>query len=99
MPKSHRNTDLRACGATTTVIGQSSVKVNGLLWAVDGDLDTHCDPKGPLKPTKKTVFIEGKNVIVVGDGFYSPDFQPPDCIVVHSPTASSGSADVYAYGS
>lgn len=97
MPAAHRNTDDRACGAKTTVVGQSTVKVNGLLWAVDGDLDTHCDPKGPLKPSGTTVFIEGKNVIVIGDGFYAPDYQPPDCVVVHSPTAASGSSDVSAY--
>ena len=97
MPAAHRNTDDRACGATTIVIGQSTVFVNGLLWAVDGDIDTHCDPKGPLDPSGSTVFIEGKNVVVVGDGFYAPDFQPPDCLVVHSPTAASGSGDVSAY--
>jgi len=97
MPAAHRNTDDRACGATTIVIGQSTVFVNGLLWAVDGDIDTHCDPKGPLDPSGSTVFIEGKNVVVVGDGFYAPDFQPPDCLVVHSPTAATGSGDVSAY--
>lgn len=97
MPGAHRNTDLRACGAKTEVIGQSTVYVNGLLWAVDGDIDDHCDPKGPLDPSGITVFIEGKNVIVIGDGFYAPDYQPPDCIVVHAPTADSGSGDVEAY--
>lgn len=99
MPQTHRNTDLRACGATTTVIGQTTVFVNNLLWAVDGDLSTHCDPKGPLDPSGSTVFVQGKNVVVVGDGFYAPDYQPPACIVVHSPTAATGSPNVYAYGS
>lgn len=97
MTAAHRDTDDRACGAKTIVIGQSTVKVNGLLWAVDGDIDTHCDPKGPLDPSGSTVFIEGKNVIVVGDGFYAPDYQPPTCEVIHSPTASSGSPNVIAY--
>lgn len=98
MPAAHRHTDSRACGATTTVVGQSTVFVNGLLWAVEFDLDTHCDPKGPLKPDKRTIFIEGKNVIDVGDGFHAIDYQPPACIVPHSPTASTGSPNTFCYG-
>ncbi len=35
------DTLLRLCGAATIVTGQSSVKVNGLLAAVLGDMDTH----------------------------------------------------------
>lgn len=97
MPAAHRNNDDRDCGAKTIVIGQSTVKVNGILWAVDGDIDTHCDPKGPLDPSGTTVFIEGKNVIVVGDGFYAPDYQPPACEVVHAPFAKTGSPNVNAY--
>lgn len=97
MPAAHRNNDLRACGAKTEVIGQSTVYVNGRLWAVDGDIDDHCDPKGPLDPSGVTVFIEGKNVIIVGDGFYAPDYQPPDCEDLHAPSASTGSENVGAY--
>ncbi len=97
MPSSHRNTDSRACGAKTEVIGQSTVFVNGLLWAVEDDIDDHCDPKGPLNPSGTTIFIEGKNVIVIGDGFKAPDYQPPECETLHSPTAASGSPNVNAY--
>ena len=97
MPSVHRNTDSRACGALTTVIGQSTVYVNNLLWAVEFDTDTHCDPKGPLKPTKRQIFIQNKNVIVVNDGFHANDFEPPLCIIPHSPTAKGGSSDTSAY--
>lgn len=98
MPQSHRDTDLRACTAQTTVVGQSTVYVNNLLWAVEYDLDTHCAPKGPLKPTLRTVFVENKNVIVVGDGFHAIDLQPPICVVPHQPFAASGSPNTYTYG-
>ena len=97
MPKAHRNTDSRSCGAQTTVIGQTTVFVNNLLWAVEFDLDTHCDPKGPLKPKVRTIFIENKNIIVVGDDFHANDFEPPLCIVPHSPNPSQGSPDTSAY--
>ena len=43
MPAAHRNGDLRTCGATTSVTGQSTVTVNGKLWAVLGDKDSHCN--------------------------------------------------------
>jgi hypothetical protein len=65
MPGAHRDTDARYCGGQTKVVGQSTVFVNSLLTAVDGD------PQQPgshgstsLVPViKKTIFAEGKNVI------------------------------------
>ena len=66
MPLAHRRTDTRACGATTTVVGQSSVFVNKLLWAVKDDTNTHGNGQ-LINTTGDSVFIEGKPVIVKGD--------------------------------
>ena len=68
---SHRNTDLRICSAKTIVVGQSTVFVNGLLWAVLDDPNDHGN--GNLINTGTTVFIEGRPVIVV-----FPDPAKPD---------------------
>ncbi len=66
MPITHRNNDTRVCGAATVVTGQSSVKVEGELWAVEGDQNNHI--AGDLVSTVgDSVTINGKKVIVVGD--------------------------------
>lgn len=92
MPEAHRHGDQRACGATTRVVGQTSVFVNGKLWAVKDDINTHL--AGELIPTAgDTVFIEDKPVIVKGD-LAKIDGQ------LHAGTqdkASAGSDDVIAY--
>lgn len=69
MPGAHRDTDSRFCGATTNVTGQNSVLVDGLLWAVEGDKDSHCD-EGALIAVYGSMCVEisGKKVIcAVGD--------------------------------
>jgi hypothetical protein len=68
MPGAHRHADSRFCGATTRVVGQSSVLVNGRLWAVENDPNTH--GQGLLNAVygNPCVTIEGKYVIcAVGD--------------------------------
>ena len=95
MPPAHRNSDPRVCGAVTTVVGQSTVFVEGQLWAVNGDPNSHGD--GALIASGSTVFIEGKPVIV-----HAPDTAvadalcplPPHC----APDTAGGSGTVYAYG-
>lgn len=101
MPGAHRDTDSRFCGAETIVTGQSTVSVNGLLWAVDGDKDTHCN-MGALIPVygALNVYIEGKLVIcAVGDSA-APDL--PGCIPPEHPTGETNpeghSSDVFVYG-
>lgn len=100
MPGAHRNQDSRFCGAKTTVTGQSTVTVNGRLWAVENDYDTHCQ-EGNLQAVygAKNVKIEGKLVIcAVGDSA-APDHA--GCIVLH-PTGATNplghSNDVSVYG-
>lgn len=101
MPGAHRNTDSRFCGATTIVTGQSTVKVNGLLWAVDGDKDTHCN-MGSLIPITgaKNVYIQGKLVICAVGDTASPDI--PGCVPPEHPSGETDpkghSSDVFVYG-
>lgn len=95
MPAAHRDGDGRVCGASTTVGGQSTVFVNGRLWAVSGDPNSHGG--GGLIPSGSTVFVEGKPVIVDAPDGAAPDAlcpAPPHC----APDTAGGSPDVFAYG-
>lgn len=92
MAQIHRDTDLRICGATTIATNQSSVYLNGLLIAVEGDQCSHGG--GALISTSgKGLFIEGKQVIVVGDSALPDNLcyivGPPHC----APIPITGSSD------
>lgn len=99
MPGAHRNTDSRNCGATTIVEGQSTVFVNSLLWAVNGDPDTHCH-EGELSAIygPKNVYINGINVICASGDTAAPDHS---CVEpIHPPGAtdpSGHSPNVFVY--
>lgn len=93
MPAAHRQGDPRACGASTVVVGQSTVFVNGKLWAVDNDPNTHGNgnllPGGPT-----TVTINGKPVIVnTPDPVKKKDNQDH----LGSAKTAGGSGDTFAY--
>lgn len=100
MPGAHRHDDSRFCGATTIVTGQSTVRVEGKLWAVEGDKDTHCN-EGELSAVygPGNIRISGKKVIcAVGD---SASSDRAGCIVEHpaGSTDPSGHSDtVIIYG-
>lgn len=91
MPGAHRNADARNCGATTTVVGQSSVFVNGRLWAVLDDTNIHGNGQ-LINTTGSSVIIEGKPVIVHG-----PDDAKPDNAGHPNPKTGAGSGNVEAY--
>lgn len=93
----HRHGDARICGASTVVVGQNNVKVNGRLWAVRGDPNSH--ENGALtNSTGSSVKINGIPIIVHG-----PDHAVPDaiCPLVGDPhcdpMTAGGSPDVKAY--
>jgi hypothetical protein len=96
MTAAHRNGDLRACAATTVVTGQSTVFVNGKLWAVDQDQNS--ETGGQLNPAGTTVKINGKKVVVVND----PASADVNCVPLGgahcNPYASAGSGNVTCYG-
>ena len=100
MPGAHRHDDTRFCGATTIVTGQGTVRVNGRLWAVEGDKDTHCNQGGLIASYGAgNIRISGKKVIcAVGDSA-APDREA--CEVLH-PTGATNplghSNDVIIYG-
>ena len=95
MVQVHRNGDSRACGASTAVSGQGFVFVNGKLWSVEGDLNSHGG--GSLSPGKiAAIYINGKRVIGVGDSAASDDLCIPEGGAHCAPSASSGDAKVTA---
>ena len=61
----HRHGDSRSCGATTEVTGQFFLTVDGKLWAVNGDKNTHGN--GDLETSNSWLTINGKGVIVEND--------------------------------
>ena len=68
MPGAHRVGDSRFCGAVTSQSQQSTVNVNGKLWAVNGDPNSHGGGVLHAVYGALNVKIEGKLVIVaVGD--------------------------------
>jgi len=95
MPKAHRNNDSRVCGAKTTVQNQSTVFVNGELWAVDNSFNNH--GQGGLIHSGTTVFVEGKNVIVHAADNSRPDNLCPQGAPHCNPATAQGSDDVYGY--
>ena len=97
MPAAHRNNDSRTCGASTVVQNQSTVFVNGQLWAVKGSQNNH-GSGGLINTTGDTVFIEGKPVIVNGPDNADPDNLCPPLGGEHcNPKTAQGSENVFAY--
>ena len=89
----HRDTDSRACGASTVVAGNSTVFANGLLVSVNGDPNSHGG--GALSASTNQVFVEGKMVVEVGDSA-SPDALCPPLGGAHcGPNSTSGSPNVF----
>lgn len=96
MPPAHRNGDSRICGATTTVQNQSTVFVNGQLWAVENSTNSHGN--GQLIPSGSTVFVEGKPVIIhAPDNSQQDNLCPPIGEPHCNPKTAEGSGDVFAY--
>jgi uncharacterized Zn-binding protein involved in type VI secretion len=100
VPGAHRDTDVRFCLAKTKVTGQSKVLVNGLLWAVEGDKNDHCN-QGALSAVygSKCIEISGKKIICAMGDAAAGDHE--DCIYEH-PAGSTNplghSYDVLVYG-
>lgn len=88
----HRQTDVRICGHTTVVEGQSNVYANGLLIAVDKDPDNAGG--GALIAQCNNVFINNKMVVN-----HTPDHAEPDsaCPAPNhcDPYTNQGSPDVF----
>lgn len=83
----HRNGDLRVCGATTIVSGQSTVYAESNLISVNGDVESHGG--APLVAATNAVYINGIMVVNVGDT------APPDSALHASTSASTGSSTIF----
>lgn len=95
MKKCHRQDDTRVCGATTVVVGQSSVTIAGKLWAVKDDVNSHGNGQ-LINSTGSSVTINGKPVIVHGPDNASADDLcpiPPHC----EPKTASGAGATFCY--
>ena len=95
MPPAHRHDDARICGASTVVTHQKKVRVNGKLWAVRGDPNSHGG--GALINSGTSVRIGGIPVIVDRPDASNADMLcplPPHC----APSTAEGSPNVFAYG-
>ena len=92
--KAHRHDDPRVCGATTVVQNQSTVFVNGKLWAVRGSVNSHGEG-GLLNTTGDTIILNGIPIIVHGPDHANPDNleAPPH----NDPATAGGSEDVLVY--
>lgn len=93
MSGAHRDTDLRACGATTVSAQSKNVYVNGKLWSINGDPNT--DGGGSLIAAVKNVYIGGTMVVNQGDSA-SPDALCPIPGGPHcAPSATGASGNVF----
>lgn len=93
MPGAHRHGDTRMCDATT-IASDFGVYVNGKLWAVEGDPETHGGGE-LVSVVGSTITIGGKKVIVaIGD------VAKPDAALHPIPPTDpfARSTDVFAYG-
>lgn len=98
MPPAHRHGDGRICRATTTVVNQNSVFVNGVLWAVMGDTNT--DGNGQLFASPDSS-VKIHNIPVVTHsptGADEDDRCPLESGDHCNPYTSAGSSNVSAYG-
>lgn len=97
MPAVHRHSDARACGASTTVVGQSTVYVNNLLVSVKGDPNTHGAGSLNASVNPGRLFVEGIEVVLVGSSA-APDSLCPTLNGPHcGPSSTTGSPNVFAF--
>lgn len=87
----HRNTDSRACGATTGVTGQSTVYVNNKKVSVNGDPNSHGG--GSLNASCNNVYAEGIEVVVEGNSASADALCPIPGGSHCSPSATGASTD------
>lgn len=94
----HRNADKRKCGATTKVVGQSSVFVNGKLVSVKNDVNTHGGGNLNASNSDGTVFINNIEIVLLNSTAQSDGLCPPLGGAHCGPDATSASNNVYACG-
>lgn len=94
MAYSHRNGDSRLCGASTSA-SQDFVTVDGSLWAVQGDPNSHGG--GGLVSSQSFVKINGVPVSLAGDSA-SPDSLCPTLAGPHCGPSAVGFSNLINVG-
>jgi uncharacterized Zn-binding protein involved in type VI secretion len=92
----HRDTDSRACGASTVSAQSRNVYVNNLLWSIDGDPNSH--GAGNISAAVNNVFIGGIMAVNVGDPAAPDSLCPPLGGAHCAPSTTGGSSNVYVGG-
>lgn len=90
MVEIHRNNDSRSCGATTKVVGQSTVYLNGELISVEGDPCSHGGGELKADNNSGNLFVNGKKVV------FNNSNANPDKLRHRNPSAASGSPDGFS---
>lgn len=99
MPKVHRVTDPRLCGAVTVDTGlNTKVLVENLFAAVVGGLDSHTNLGALISLSPQTILVQGIPMIVSLMDQGSPDQIGLISHVTGLPTPAGGSNKVTAYG-
>lgn len=91
----HRQDDLRSCSATTVVNNQSTVFVNGKLWAIKDSINSHGN--GQLINSGSTVTINGLPVIIQNDNAKPDNLCPKPGGNHCNPVAVGHSDNVFCY--
>lgn len=92
----HRNTDSRACGASTVSAQGRNVYVNNLLWSINGDPNSH--GAGNIIAAVNNVFIGGIMAVNIGDSAVPDALCPPLGGAHCAPTTTGGSSNVFVGG-
>jgi len=93
MAKVHRDTDSRACGATTNA-QSNGVFVNSKKISINGDPNSHGG--GGLTASANQVYANGKLIVLNGDGA-AADALCPTLNADHcAPKATNGSSNVFS---
>lgn len=100
MPKVHRVTDPRLCGAVTLDTGlNTKVLVENLFAAVVGGVDSHMNLGNLISLSPQTILVQGIPLIVSLMDQGAPDMVNPLLTHVEGlPTPAGGSNKVTAYG-
>lgn len=89
----HRNTDSRICGASTVVVGNSTVFANSLLVSVNNDPNTHTN--GNLIAACRNVYVENKMVVNHTPDMAQADKKCPAGAPHCNPMTAQGSPNVF----
>jgi hypothetical protein len=100
MPKVHRVTDPRLCGAVTVDTGlNTKVLADNLLVAVQGTLNSHMNLGALISLSPQKILVQGIPMIVSLMDQGAPDMVNPLLTHVEGlPTPAGGSNKVTAYG-